>query len=56
MAFVTRSKRAPEGPAQRIGFKAPQGTEGNRVGLKPPADYVPSGPVPVGRPPKAPRK
>ncbi|MFI1840321.1 hypothetical protein [Streptomyces olivaceoviridis] len=53
MAFVTRSKKAPEGaPKTRIGYAAPKGTEGNRVGLRPPEGYVPSGPVAKGRPPQ----
>ncbi|MET8725504.1 hypothetical protein [Streptomyces misionensis] len=51
MGFVTRSKKAPEG-ATRIGYAAPKGTEGNRVGVKPPEGYVPSGPVAKGRPPQ----
>ncbi|MFE4177534.1 hypothetical protein ACFRR7_36780 [Streptomyces sp. NPDC056909] len=55
MAFVTRSKPAPEG-ARKIGYAAPKGTEGNRVGLKPPAGRVPSGPVPVAQPPRKPTK
>jgi hypothetical protein len=50
--FVTRSKKAPEG-AVRIGYKAPKGTEGNRVGVKAPAGYRPAGAVPVGGAPQS---
>ncbi|CAK7279221.1 hypothetical protein [Streptomyces misionensis] len=55
MAFVTRSKKAPEG-ATRIGYAAPKGTDGNRTGVKPPEGYVPSGPVAKGQPPTKPKK
>ncbi|MFI1608058.1 hypothetical protein ACH4YN_39125 [Streptomyces griseofuscus] len=54
MTFVTRSKKAPEG-ATRIGYAAPKGSKPGK-GIKPPEDYVPSGPVAKGQPPKTPKK
>lgn len=56
MAFVTRSKKSPEGSTPtRIGYAAPKGSKPGK-GIKPPEGYVPSGPVAKGQPPTTPKK